>query len=361
MKMTLLTLIVCAGAVPVNSNSEVVQNSATGDAQPGLGLQFALLNNCWPGIAENKYCAPCNGGDAASCDFSEYPPPGTTGCCEGLVCKWAGDNPAAVASLYTAICMSSSGPGPSPSPSPSPGPSPGPSPASTMISPADLAKAWKAASGGAYEADCANALAISFGEGVVKKFASPMHYIYKEGSTSECMQSPCWAAPAMTLDAFIQSSEVFDLDLPASDSQITVGPWQTTTTQTHGGSAELRVAEAIGYVQSCCMDGEVTVSGLPEGEANNWCGKATTHGDCHNSVDGQCNNPNQPGNAYYPVTTIFESHLNPALTWCGCATNITPNENHATTGYSGRCNAAAAIGSTFYSRYLSIANAACSA
>mmetsp|Transcript_17261 Transcript_17261/g.50067 ORF Transcript_17261/g.50067 Transcript_17261/m.50067 type:complete len:217 (+) Transcript_17261:218-868(+) len=41
-KMTLLTLVVCAGAVPVGPKSEVVQNSElAGDAQPGLGLQFA--------------------------------------------------------------------------------------------------------------------------------------------------------------------------------------------------------------------------------------------------------------------------------------------------------------------------------
>jgi len=64
-KMTLLTLIVCAGAVPVGPNSEVVQNSElAGDAQPGLALQFG------PG--------PTLGGSGdydcgwSSADFGEY-------------------------------------------------------------------------------------------------------------------------------------------------------------------------------------------------------------------------------------------------------------------------------------------------
>ena len=337
----------------------------------GCGLPVKVRNNTvvqsadacfWPQITENQYCAPCNGGDAASCDFSEKPA-GSTGCCEGLVCKWAGDNPTAGKSLYTAICMSSSGPTPGPSPSPSPSPSPGPSPSPSLASyasPAQLAKAWSKANDGAYAADCANAMAISFGEGVVRKYASPLHYIFKKGSTTECEESPCWPN-AKSLHDFIHSSDVFDLDLPADDNPNTVGPWQTTTVHMHGATAEMRVAEAIGYLQSCCMDGDVSVPDLPLGDEDKWCKIATTHGDCPNTVDGKCNNPNRPGEAYYPVTTIFKSELSPALTWCGCATNISPNENHATTGYSGRCNAQAKVGEHFYSRYLPIAEEACRA
>lgn len=64
-KMTLLTLIVCAGAVPVGPNSEVVQNSElAGDAQPGLALQFGPGPTL--GASGDYDC------EWSSADFGEY-------------------------------------------------------------------------------------------------------------------------------------------------------------------------------------------------------------------------------------------------------------------------------------------------
>lgn len=78
------------------------------------------------------------------------------------------------------------------------------------------------------------------------------------------------------------------------------------------------------------------------------CSKAA---DCPNTINGECPvNPNQPGNEY-PISTIFESPLDPRLPWCGCMLNYSP-----TTGYSGRC---AQNNQDFYQQYKELAQAIC--
>ena len=99
----------------------------------------------------------------------------------------------------------------------------------------------------------------------------------------------------------------------------------------------LRIREAIGYVENCCMDGDITVD-VPSGSAQLWCPNVGTDpqyppADCVNQVDGACTNPNHPDSNRFPISTILRSNISPrALTWCGCTANGDP-----TTGYSGRC------------------------
>ena len=206
-----------------------------------------------------------------------------------------------------------------------------------------MAKAWKELDDGKYAADCVNSMSIALGEGVQP--AMPLKYITEYCGTN------CWAGPGggspVSLDEFISKSYVFDINQVAQDQPDTLGPWQTKSAIFTTDNINVRVKEAIGYVESCCMSGDITVDADADSEAK-WC--PNKHGYCVNTVDGKCDNPY---GLTAPVTTIFESNLNPALTWCGCATEGTP-----TAGYSGRC---ARHNANFYAQYEALAKAVCDA
>lgn len=124
----------------------------------------------------------------------------------------------------------------------------------------------------------------------------------------------------------------------------------TSIPTTH--DVNVRIAEAVGYVESCCMDGTIHVDVDPA-SANKWCVNTAQKGNCVNAVDGPCTNPFHPNNPSLPVTTIQRSDLTPALTWCGCA-----NGGHPTVGYSGRCSHTM---DDFYTRYEALAKKVCDA
>lgn len=183
-------------------------------------------------------------------------------------------------------------------------------------------------------------MSIAFGEGIQP--ASPLKYIKDYCGTS------CWA-PEISLDSFMTDTSFFDLNQKPNDGQDTLGPWQTMTAVKDTNSIDTRISEAIGYLQSCCMDGTVTMT-VNLGSVSKWC-TGSSHGNCVNTVDGHCTNPYFPNTEQYPVTTILKSNLDPALTWCGCATSGTP-----TCGYSGRC---AQSDADFYSQYEQLAQTVC--
>ena len=146
----------------------------------------------------------------------------------------------------------------------------------------------------------------------------------------------CWAGPeggpVLTLAEFVADVRIFDLNMVPYDGQATLGPWQTMTAVPSTDSLELRISEAIGYVESCCMDGEITNPAEPGSRAL-WCEQVSGSANCPNTVNGLCPlNPNRPGGGF-PISTIQVSALSPPLTWCGCM-----KEGGATTGYSGRCS-----------------------
>jgi len=217
--------------------------------------------------------------------------------------------------------------------------------------PCAIAAAWKAFEGGKYAADCVNQMSIALGEGIIP--GSPLMYV-----TEYCGNS-CWAGPdgpPISQADFIKHTSLFDLNMEPYDGQQTLGPWQTMTAipKTSGNQEQqinMRISEAVGYVESCCMDGVITIDVDPN-SAKKWC-TGSTHGTCQNAVDGKCTNPFQPDNPAYPVSTIQKSNLAPPLTWCGCAT-----EGSAIVGYSGRCSHNQA---DFYTRYESLAQAVCDA
>jgi len=169
----------------------------------------------------------------------------------------------------------------------------------------------------------------------------------------------CWAGPTSPTDdsahgpplseaEFITHTALFDLNMKPYDGQKTLGPWQTMTAVSNTDSIDVRISEAVGYVESCCMSGEITTDVNPDSEKL-WC-TGPSHGNCENAVDGSCTNPFEPS---LPVSTIQKSSLSPPLTWCGCAFGGT-----ATVGYSGRCSQKMA---DFYTRYESLAQAVCDA
>jgi len=177
---------------------------------------------------------------------------------------------------------------------------------------------------------------------------------------NDCSQ--CWAGPASPTDDsshgpplsqadFIQHTAVFDLNMEPYDGQETLGPWQTMTAVKQTDSINVRIAEAVGYVESCCMNGDITVD-VENESAKLWC-TGPDRGNCQNEVDGSCTNPFFPHSDTYPVSTIQKSSLTPPLTWCGCT-----KEGTATVGYSGRCSHKM---ESFYTRYESLAQAVCGA
>jgi len=216
----------------------------------------------------------------------------------------------------------------------------------TVCAPCAIAKAWKSFENGKYAQDCVNQMSIALGEGIIP--GSPLKYI------TEYCGSSCWAGPdgpPISQEAFIHHTSLFDLNMHPYDGQATLGPWQTMTAIGVTHDVNVRISEAVGYVESCCMDGTINVD-VDAGSRSKWCtgGKS---GNCENSVDGHCDNPFFPGSSAYPVSTIQKSTLSPPLTFCGCAT-----EGSATVGYSGRCSHKMA---DFYTRYEALAQAVCDA
>ena len=155
-------------------------------------------------------------------------------------------------------------------------------------------------------------------------------------------------------DTYTEEGGVFDLNMEPWDGQDTYGPWQTKTDDDEVHDIDVRIAEAIGYVQSCCMDGEVHVD-VPAGSMEKFCPWTDPlvggpPANCRNSVGGECEtNPNANPDEY-PISTILRSNLSPALTWCGCTAAGKP-----TTGYSGRCS----YDDNHYTQYTDLATRIC--
>lgn len=190
-------------------------------------------------------------------------------------------------------------------------------------------------------------MSIALGEGIIP--GDPLKYIKEY-----CGGGGCWAGPngpPISLEDFIIETSLFNVNQRPDDGQKTLGPWQTMSEVMNTDDVNVRVAEAIGYVQSCCMDGSITVN-VNSDSKKHWC-VGRQPANCANAVDGRCENPNRPGDPSYPVTTIQKSHLSPALTFCGCRMDGGP-----TTGYSGRC---ARQMKDFYTRYEALAKAVCDA
>ena len=235
----------------------------------------------------------------------------------------------------------SSQPNSTPSESPSSKPSDSPSTSipvgKTKYSPKEIAKAWKEYDNGTYEEDCANAMAIALGEGLPTAFASPLHYICSpdspncEATSRGCLEEPCWSG-FMTLDEFLDAP-VFDINQTPYDGQLTLGPWQTTTTVLHTDDISVRVGETVDYLTNLC---------------NPRCPGTEEASQC-------------TPNVLYPerpLTTIFDGDK---IKWCGCAATTVASPELQTLGYSGRCSHGAADHYTKYthSEYHSIANQIC--
>eukprot|EP00967_Tisochrysis_lutea_P094285 scaffold136990_cov31-Tisochrysis_lutea.AAC.1 len=216
---------------------------------------------------------------------------------------------------------------------------------STACAPCAIARTWKQLNGGSYAEGCANAMAIALGEGVYPP--QPLKYITDYGGTWAGPKSPTdntASGPPISKAEFITQTSVFDLNQPAYDQQITLGPWQTLTAELHVTDPQYRAKEAIGYVQSCCASNVVS----PDIDVP-IAGKCSKAADCPNEENGQC--PVNPNNNDYPISTIFKSPLEPPLTWCGCMLG-----HSATTGYSGRCSQNM---EDFYTQYMELAQAIC--
>ena len=123
---------------------------------------------------------------------------------------------------------------------------------------------------------------------------------------------------------------------------------------------DIRIKEAVGYVQSCCMDGRVTVD-VPAGSLEKFCPWTDpliggTPADCPAEEGGVCPaNPNAEWhNGRLHISTIFGG---PRLNWCGC----TPTGDQ-TTGYSGRCiDYGNGPDAAFYKKYEDLAKQICDA
>ena len=178
---------------------------------------------------------------------------------------------------------------------------------SKSCAPCYVAKKWKEFAGGRFAADCVNAMSVALGEGIMP--ASPTMYItdFCCGPDGMNCQS-CWAGPGggppLSLEEFLVRTDVFDLDQSPYDGQDTLGPWQTLTAVVKAEDLDVRISEAVGYVESCCMSGVVTVQPPPNSEAR-WCRVAPyPAGNCPNEEGGVCpSNPNQPPGAF-PISTI---------------------------------------------------------
>ena len=209
-------------------------------------------------------------------------------------------------------------------------------------------------------------MAIALGEGTTP--GQPLTYICDPAKPS-CMQTKkeclaltsggwCAAGPApcspgpCSMEEFLVNTNIFDLNRKPYDGQVTLGPWQTMTAVLHTDDINVRIAEAIGYVLSCCVNGVVTVGGVSDDSKAKWCSEDLPHANCPNKEGGVCENlPFHP--AGYPISTIQKSNLSPALPFCGCTTG-----GLATTGYSGRCSHKA---DDFYTKYEQLAAAICNA
>ena len=220
----------------------------------------------------------------------------------------------------------------------------------SSCSPLGVAKAWKAYSGGAYAADCANSLAIALSEGIIP--AQPLNYVC-DPAIKNCKQTGkgclglprdawCWATPPCTqsgsswkcagktplsIEEFMLDTRLFDINMKPYDGQNTLGPWQTMTTVTSTDDINVRVREAVDYVTSNC---------------NPNCPTAKENAQCEN-----------PFNPTLPVTVIFDSTN---LNWCGCATTSSPDPSKQTVGYSGRCSQGAG---DYYTKYKDLATQIC--
>ena len=135
----------------------------------------------------------------------------------------------------------------------------------------------------------------------------------------------------MTFEKFLDAP-VFDINQAPYDGQLTLGPWQTTTTVLHTDDINVRVGETVDYLTNLCNP---RCPGTQEGS--------------------QCSNPEHPN---LPLTTIFDDDK---IKWCGCAPTPYKNPGMQTLGYSGRCSQGAADHYTKYTHleYKSIANYIC--
>ena len=230
----------------------------------------------------------------------------------------------------------------------------------SSCSPLGVAKAWKAYSGGAYAADCANSLAIALGEGIIP--AQPLNYVC-DPAIPDCQQTGkgclglprdawCWATPPCTqsgsswdcegktplsIEEFMLDTRLFDINMKPYDGQNTLGPWQTMTTVTDTNDINVRVREAVDYVRSNC---------------NPNCPTPRENAQCENPFEDPRNEYcKQDGDC--PVTVIFDS---PNLNWCGCATTPWADPNKQTMGYSGRCSQGAG---DYYTKYKALATQIC--
>jgi hypothetical protein len=205
----------------------------------------------------------------------------------------------------------------------------------TEFTPREIAAAWNRYANGRYAEDCPHAMAIALGEGI--KPGSPLKYICDPAvkdckkTAKGCLGMPrdqwCWADwiphQVATLEEFLDAP-VFDINQRPYDGQNTLGPWQVMTQTFHTEDINVRIGEAVTYIEDYCKD-------------------------CGTQKDAKCTNPF--GN--YPLTTIFDDNI---LKWCGC-----PVGGIATAGWSGRCSQTR---DDFYTQYndpnlLSIANKIC--
>jgi len=222
---------------------------------------------------------------------------------------------------------------------------------------------WKEFQGGAYAKDCVNAMSIALGEGIIP--GQQLNYIC-DPAKPDCMQTKkgclgtapdawCWAGPGgapLSMEEFLINTDLFDLNMKPYDKQITLGPWQTITAVLQTDEINVRIAEAVGYVQSCCVNGVVTIDGVSDDSKAKWCREDLPHANCPNKEGGVCeNNPFHPTG--YPISTIQKSNLSPALPFCGCTMGGLP-----TTEYSGRCSHKA---DDFYTKYEQLVTDICNA
>ena len=200
----------------------------------------------------------------------------------------------------------------------------------SSCSPLGVAKAWKAYDDGKYAGDCVTAMAIALGEGIqpynphryIRQYCSPL---FGDGF---CFPGPPsdnfgnGQGPVIEdLEAFMTDTRIFDLNQEPQfpgDDQKTLGPWQTMTTVLSTNDIDVRIGEAIDYIEEFC---------------NPNC-PGTRPGDL-------CDTPFSS----LPATNIFSGSR---LKWCGCATTSSPDPSKQTLGYSGRCVNAAA---DYYTKY----------
>ena len=128
-----------------------------------------------------------------------------------------------------------------------------------------VAKAWKAYSGGAYAADCANSLAIALGEGIIPNRLNyvcdpAIHIASRPGRAAwACRVTPgagrrpraLSQAGRPSIEEFMLDTRLFDINMKPYDGQNTLGPWQTMTTVTDTNDINVRVRDG-GLRRSNC-------------------------------------------------------------------------------------------------------------